>query len=137
MNKEVFAKRIKADMMRLEYRSALARKSESEDNVTYKILLAYSDIINDFMLDGRTFEYSYCEVEDYISSMTGAIIEEMNTCRGISHQEYINEQLQKLEQFVPEYIKDQFDQMPDEPLYNEDEFMFDDTDYDEEDEDEE
>ena len=132
MNKEVFVKRIKADMMRLEYRSALARKSESEDNVTYKILLAYSDIINDFMLDGRTFEYSYCEVVDFISSMTGAIIHEMNTCRGITHEEYVKEQMEKLEQLVPEYIKDQFDRMLDNPLYNEDDSWIDDTDYDDE-----
>lgn len=135
MNNEVFKKRVEADKMRLEYRSELARNSE--ENVTYKILLAYSDIISDFMFDGRTFNYSFIEVQEYITSMASAMVDEMNTCRGITTEEYIDEKIENLIQQLPDDIKAKFDELPDNPLYNEDNSWLDDTDYDEEDDEDE
>lgn len=135
MNNVAFKKRIAADKMRLEYRSELARNSG--ENVTHKILLAYSDIIQDFMYDSRTFKISYIEVQEYISTMCRAMIDEMNTCRGITTDEYLEERIEELKQNIPDHIKAQFDELPDNPLYNEDDSWLDDTDYDEEDEEDE
>ena len=139
MNNEVLAKRIKADGMKLDYRSELARISG--ENVIYKTLLAYADLINDFMLDGRTFEYTPEQVINYISSMSGCMMQQINIIRGVSDMEFINHILDEMTKDIPEYIKDQFDELPDNPIYNGDNSWINDIDdyddYDGEDEDEE
>ena len=124
MNDRVFNKRITADSMRLSYRSELARVSG--ENVIYKTLLAYSDIITEFMLDGRTFDYKPEQVIEYVSIISGGVLDQMNQIRGKSNEDYLLELLKGINNKIPDDIQDQFDDMPDEPIY-----------YDEEDEDEE
>ena len=111
MNNELLAKRIKADGMKLDYRSELA--ITSGENVVYKTLLAYADIINDFMLDGRTFEYTPEQVIDYVSNMSGCMIQQINKIRGISDEEFISNIIDKMAKEIPGYIKDQFNNMED------------------------
>ena len=135
MNNEVLAKRIKADGMKLEYRSELA--ITSGENFIYKTLLAYADVINDFMLDGRTFKYTPEQVIDYISTMSGCMIHQINKIRGISDEEFISNIFDNISKEIPEYIKEQFDQMPDEPWPDYEFMTAEELGYEEDDEDEE
>lgn len=111
MNNEVLEKRIKADGMKLDYRSELARISG--ENVIYKTLLAYADIIDEFMLDGKTFDYTPEQVIDYVSTMSGCMLQQINKIRGISDEEFIRGIIDKMAKETPGYIKDQFDNMED------------------------
>lgn len=135
MNDKILDKRITADGMKLDYRSELA--IASGENVVYKSLLAYADIINDFMLDGRTFNYTPEQVINYISAISGCMMQQMNKIRGKSDADYINELIDKIGKEIPDHIREQLDQIADEPWLDDDPWQLDDTDYDEEDDEDE
>lgn len=135
MNDKILDKRIKADGMKLDYRSELA--IASGEKVVYKSLLAYADIINDFMLDGRTFNYTPEQVIIYTSTMSGCMMRQMNKIRGVSDEEFINHMLDEMAKEIPDHIREQLDQIADEPWLDDDPWQLDDTDYDEEDDEDE